>query len=117
MRILVVEDEFLLRELALEDLTDAGHDVATAASGDEALRILEDDTRFSILFTDIRMPGRIDGWELAREALDRIPGLGVVYVSGYTETVKQLDRNERFLSKPYRSTQLIALLNELDPRR
>ena len=67
-RILPVEDEMLVRELALEDLTDAGFEVVDASDADVALVILQKDRAFDLLFTDIRMPSEIDGWELAAES-------------------------------------------------
>ena len=70
---LLVEDELLVREVAAEDLGDAGFDVVAASDGDEALGILREKTDFDLLFTDIRMPGNIDGWDRAREAKQMIP--------------------------------------------
>ena len=67
-RVLLVEDELLVREVAAEDLGEAGFDVTPASDGDEALAILREGTDFDLLFTDIRMPGATDGWDLAREA-------------------------------------------------
>jgi CheY-like chemotaxis protein len=67
LRILLAEDEALLRELTSEDLRDAGHWVACAEDGDMALKVLEQES-FDLLLTDIRMPGTLDGWELARTA-------------------------------------------------
>jgi CheY-like chemotaxis protein len=111
-RILLVEDEMLVRELALEDLTDAGFDVSPASDGDEALSILEDGHAFDLLFTDISMPSSIDGRELAVRAKRLIPGIKVVYASGLAD-VGIAGRNERYLPKPYRRETLLALLDEL----
>ena len=58
----------LVRELAREDLSDAGFEVVDTPDGDRARAILEDDRRFDLLFTDIRMPSQLDGWALASEA-------------------------------------------------
>ena len=110
-RILLVEDEMLLRELALEDLTDAGHDVIGAGTGDEALAILRKDPGFDVLFTDIRLPGAIDGWELAAEGKQLIPGLKVIYASGLNDDTGRLGAGERLLSKPYRRDDLLAAVN------
>lgn len=112
-RILLVEDEMLLRELALDDLTDAGFDVVAATDADEALAILQDDRRFDLLFTDIRMPGEMDGWELAAEGRRLIPGLKVLYATGLGNDGRRLGEGERLVSKPYRNETLVALLAEL----
>ena len=109
-RILLVEDEMLVRELAFEDLTDAGHDVTAAGSGDEALGILRGDCGYDVLFTDIRMPGEINGWQLAEEAKQLIPALKVVYATGLNDDA-DLERPEgRMLAKPYRKDDLLNAL-------
>lgn len=114
-RILLAEDEVLVRELAFEDLTDAGFEVVAARNGDAALAILQDDRNFDLLFTDIRMPGSIDGWELAAEAKRLIPGLKVVYSTGLDESDKGLDSSDRLIQKPYRLDALLAVLGDLMP--
>lgn len=101
IRVLVVEDEFLIRTVAVEQFEDAGFDVHEAASGDEALAILQGDRDWQVLLTDIRMPGEVDGWQLGRLALQLIPSLGVVYVTGFSEDIPELHERERFLKKPY----------------
>lgn len=114
MRILLVEDEPLLRELAHDDLTDAGHAVTSAADADAALNALHA-AEFDLLVTDIRMPGAIDGWELARLARARLPHLGVVYISGYSpETIAPVPGG-RFLKKPYRWDDLLRMISEARP--
>jgi CheY-like chemotaxis protein len=107
-RILLVEDEMLVRELAFEDLTDAGHDVTTAGSGDEALALLRNGPRFDVLFTDIRMPGALDGWQLAAEAKQLIPGLKVVYATGLNDDTGRMNQGELMLTKPYRKHDLLG---------
>jgi CheY-like chemotaxis protein len=111
-RILLVEDEMLLRELALEDLSDAGFETVPAADGDEALAILQGDRAFDLLFTDIKMPGTLDGRGLAAEAKRLIPGLKVIYASGLAD-VGPTHENERSLAKPYGRHTLLALLKDL----
>jgi CheY-like chemotaxis protein len=111
-RILLGDDEMLVRELALEDLTDAGFEVLPAGDGDQAMAILNDDQAFELLFTDIRMPSSIDGHELADRAKRLIPGLKVIYASGLAD-VAPASADERYLPKPYRRETLFALLDEL----
>ena len=114
-RILLVEDEVLVRELASEDLGDAGHEVVAAGDGERALEVLEADRRFDLLFTDIRMPGSVDGWELATQARRLIPGLKVIYSSGLSEKSDSVQPGDGILVKPYRPEELSALLDELLP--
>jgi CheY-like chemotaxis protein len=109
-RILLVEDEMLVRELAYEDLSDAGHEVTAAGSGDEALAILRGDPTFDVLFTDIRMPGEIDGWELASEARQIIPKLKIVYATGLNDDTGRMTPDDRMLTKPYRRDDLLGAL-------
>jgi|SRR5690348_16878891 CheY-like chemotaxis protein len=110
-KILVVEDEMLVRELALEDLTDAGHEVTAAGSGDEALAILGRDPGYDVLFTDIRMPGNLDGWRLAREAKQLVPEIRVIYATGLNDEAGEMQPGERMLTKPYRKDDLLKALD------
>jgi CheY-like chemotaxis protein len=110
-RILLVEDEMLVRELAYEDLTDAGHEVIAAGTGDEALSLLRDGQGFDVLFTDIRMPGAIDGWDLAAKAKQIAPGIKVVYATGLNDDTDRLDEGERMLAKPYRRNELLGAID------
>lgn len=114
-RILLAEDEVLVRELAFEDLSAAGFDVVAARDGDSALAILQGDREFDLLFTDIRMPGSVDGWQLADEARLLIPGLKTIYSTGLDDSGHDIGANDRFLQKPYRLDALLALLRELGP--
>jgi CheY-like chemotaxis protein len=111
-RILLVEDEILVRELAFEDLGDAGFEVVAANDGDDAVAILRDDATFDLLFTDIKMPSAIDGRELAAEAKRLIPGLKVIYASGLAD-IGPAGADERYLPKPYRRETLLTLLEDL----
>ena len=110
-KVLLVEDEMLVRELAYEDLTAAGFEVTASSTGDEALAILRDGGDFDVLFTDIRFPGQIDGWELAAEGKRLIPGLKVVYATGLGDSVDQTGDGDRVLVKPYRSADLLKAVS------
>ena len=112
-RILLVEDEMLVRELAREDLSDAGFEVIDTPDGDRARAILEDDRRFDLLFTDIRMPSQLDGWALASEAKRLIPGLKVLYASGLDDNDSRVADGERMIAKPYRRDALLACIAEI----
>jgi CheY-like chemotaxis protein len=112
-RVLLVEDELLVREVAAEDLAEAGFEVTAASDGDEALAILREGTGFDLLFTDIRMPGSTDGWELAREARKVMPGLRVIYATGLGEAGDGLDERECYVRKPYNLKDLRQALVKL----
>ena len=112
-RVLLVEDELLVRELACEDLADAGFEVTPANDGDEALEILRGGATFDLLFTDIRMPGAIDGWDLAREARTMMPDLKVIYATGLGDAGDELLDGERYVRKPYNLKDLREVLGEL----
>jgi CheY-like chemotaxis protein len=101
-RILVVDDDPLVRDYAETVLVDAGYDVLTAADGAAALGLMRGMAGIDLLFTDIVMPG-LDGFEVARQARDVSPGLKVLFTSGYAS---DLSRANRLLKKPYRPQQL-----------
>ena len=111
---LIAEDEMLIRELIAEDLGDAGFSVTAFASADDAAAAMGPCGPIDLLFTDVRMPGAIDGWELGRRARALHPGLKVIYATGYSEGVPTLAEGERRLEKPYRYDNLIAVLKDLD---
>jgi CheY-like chemotaxis protein len=111
--VLLVEDELLVRELASEDLGDAGFQVTAASDGDEALGYLREGRRFDLLFTDIRMPGATDGWELAREARLMIPNLRVIYATGLGDAGDDLAEGECYVRKPYNLKDLRQALDTL----
>jgi signal transduction histidine kinase/ActR/RegA family two-component response regulator len=111
-RILLVEDDALVRENAAELLRSLGYDVVPAANGPEALAVLEKGEAFDLLLTDVVMPGGLNGRELAERAHALRPGLLVLYTSGYTENAivhhGRLDRGVELLAKPYRRQDLAA---------
>lgn len=81
--VLLVEDEFLLSMVMQQDLEDAGFVVHTVADGTSAVRVLEDpELNFGAILTDIRLPSRLDGWDVARRARELQPGIPVIYTSG-----------------------------------
>jgi DNA-binding NtrC family response regulator len=106
-RVLVVEDELIIGEIAAEALTDAGYEVLTAASAEEAETILRD-VSVDVLFTDINLGGQ-DGFELAQAALSLQPLLSVVLTSGRSRICHGLCASVGvpFLAKPYRLTELL----------
>ena len=95
---------------AAYELSQAGHDVTVAGSGDEALGILRRDQGFEVLFTDIRMPGELDGWQLAERARDLIPGLKIIFATGLNDDAGWKKPEDRLLAKPYRRDDLLKAL-------
>jgi PAS domain S-box-containing protein len=114
-RILVVDDEPLLRKAADRLLRRAGHDVLVAASADEAATLLANAGPFDVVLTDIAMPGR-DGLSLIREIRPMYANLKIIAMSGLIEDYisEELDAlNVKRLSKPFENTELLAALSAL----
>ncbi len=111
-RILVVEDDELVREHVITQLEGLGYCVTSAGNGPDALEALRQLEDIDLLFTDIIMPAGIDGAELAKQARRLRPGLKVLFTSGYTENAivhsGRLDRGVQLLSKPYRLRELAS---------
>ena len=112
--VLVVEDEFLLRIDAADMIAASGFEVIVAANADEAIEILEARRDITVVFTDIQMPGSMDGLKLARAVRGRWPLIKIVATSGHVG-VRETDLPEggRFLPKPYSSTEVTGMLREL----
>ncbi|MBX3507345.1 MAG: PAS domain S-box protein [Parvibaculum sp.] len=110
--ILVVEDDTLVREHLVAQLCDLGYRVTSASSGPEAYELLKRMEDVDLLFTDVVMPGGMNGRQLAEAALRLRPGLRVLYTSGYTENAiihhGRLDPGVHLLSKPYRRQEMAA---------
>ena len=103
--VLVVEDDEAVREVTVALLTELGYKVLKAKDADSALAIIESGAPIDLLFTDVVMPGRLKSRDLARKATERLPMLGVLFTSGYTENSivhgGRLDPGVNLLSKPY----------------
>jgi signal transduction histidine kinase/two-component SAPR family response regulator len=104
--ILVVEDDASVREVAVSALAQLGYRVLEAADAETGLDLLQRDGGICLLFTDLLMPGPMNGRELAQEALRRRPGLKVLYVSGYGGNAELLDEKIGLIRKPYRGEDL-----------
>jgi signal transduction histidine kinase len=115
IRVLLVEDDDLVRDQLTRQLTQMGCQVTAAAAGPEALAAVRAGTPFELLMTDIIMPGGLNGFEVA-EAVQRLrPGTPVLFTSGYSdERVRSAGRraNARVLQKPYRRAALARALAE-----
>ena len=115
--VLIVEDEFLLRMNAVDMVGAAGFEVVAAANADEAIEILETRRDVTVVFTDIQMPGSMDGLKLARAVRGRWPPIKIIATSGHVG-VRETDLPEggRFVPKPYDSEQVAGVLRELTGR-
>jgi CheY-like chemotaxis protein len=103
--VLVVEDDDEVRETAVGLLADLGYRVLKAREAMGALSVIESGVPIDVLFTDVVMPGPLRSPELARKARERLPGIAILFTSGYTENAivhgGRLDRGVELLSKPY----------------
>lgn len=102
-RILVVEDEFLIRLTLVEALGDEGFDVVEAETGDAALPMLQQDPSISVLLTDIQLPGILNGTKLAQLARESRPGLPVLFMTGRPDPAAEAAASsiDRYIAKPY----------------
>lgn len=112
--VLVVEDEFLIRSHAVDMIAAAGFEAVEASNADEAIEILEARRDITVVFTDVQMPGSMDGLKLARAIRGRWPPIKIVATSGHVG-VRDTDLPEggRFLPKPYSPGQVMGVLREL----
>ena len=113
-RILVVEDDDLVRDYVITQLHTLGYVTLAARNAAEALAIVEADTAFDLLFTDVIMPGEMNGRQLADEIRKRRPTLRILFTSGYTENAiihhGRLDPGVLLLAKPYRRSDLARMI-------
>ncbi len=115
-RILIVEDEFLIRMTLAETLVDEGFEVAEAETGSEALALLaEPETDFALLLTDIQLPGGMSGLSLARSAREHRPDLPVIYVTGRPNSMTGSVRSPHdvCIAKPYLPSEVAAIVHQL----
>ncbi len=106
--VLVVEDEPFVRMLGADVLESAGYEVIEACNADEALRILTTRADVRAVFTDVDMPGSLDGLDLAWRIHDRWPDIGVVLTSGRSFIEPNaMPHGDAFVSKPYSAPALV----------
>lgn len=110
--ILVVDDEPAVRELACQLLTDLGYNVVSAENGTQAIEFLGDDEiPIDLLFTDVVMPGGVDGFQVAKYAQSVRPGMPIIFTTGHAEIAlnelkKDLSQKLKVIGKPYRLNEL-----------
>lgn len=117
--VLVVEDEMLLRMRAVDMVEDAGFSPIEAIDADEAVAILDSRSDIALLFTDIQMPGRMDGLKLAHAVHERWPEIKIILVSGQLTAANiEIPADSRFFAKPLKAGEVIAeMQNMIGPAR
>jgi signal transduction histidine kinase/ActR/RegA family two-component response regulator len=113
-RVMLVEDEDSVADVVTQMMRELGYDVRRTASAAAALRMIEADPAFDLVFSDMVMPGRMNGVELAREIAQRRPDLPVLLTTGFSEAATAArEHGYRLLAKPYRMEALAEALNEV----
>ena len=112
--VLVVEDEMLLRMRAVDMVEDAGFTSVEAVDADEAVAILESRSDIALLFTDIQMPGSMDGLKLAHAVHARWPPIKIILVSGQLKLANiDIPADSRFFGKPLEARKMIAEMQSM----
>jgi len=112
--VLVVEDESLVRVTALAIVEESGFETIAACNADEAIRALETHDDIGAVFTDVHMPGQMDGIELAEVVRNRWPAVALLVTSGKGQVIEsELPNGSRFLAKPYLPFQIQTVLRQL----
>lgn len=113
LRVLLVEDEHLIRFVAAEVLHDEGFEVVEAENGTQAIDLIGRSNTFDLLLTNVQIPGPIDGIQVAFHARQCHPGIPIVVVSAQPLNARHLDGlgpRKTFVSKPYELAALVATL-------
>jgi PAS domain S-box-containing protein len=122
--ILVVEDDAMVEKYVTAEVERLGYTVLFARNAADALAMIDDGVQFDLLFTDVMMPGLMNGRQLAEEAAKRRSPLGVLFTSGYTENAMmhqgRLEPGVHLLAKPYRRSELARMIRvalDTEPER
>ncbi len=112
--VLIVEDEALIRMDAIEAIEAAGFEVIEAANADQAIAILERRSDIRLIFTDIHMPGSMDGLKLAHFVKHRWPPIKIIATSGHANIAESdLPEGSWFLAKPYATAAITSAIHQL----
>ncbi len=114
-RILIVEDEFLIRLTLSEVLTDEGYEVLEADNGQDALLLLQNEAGISVLLTDIQLPGLIDGKELVSRMRTSHPDLPVIFMTGRPDVMGEQapSARELYVAKPYLPSEICTAVRRM----
>jgi DNA-binding response OmpR family regulator len=112
VRILLVEDDPLIREFVVEALREEGFRVVHAANGEDALawygrRVVD------LLITDVKLPGSVDGWQIAERCREHDPGLPVIYATGFSPVAPRPVPGSLMLQKPYRPEDIVGAVRRV----
>jgi CheY-like chemotaxis protein len=110
--VLLVEDEALIREVIALELEDAGFTVVQAADGGQAVEALSTHVP-DLLFTDIRLPGPLSGWDIADRARQIRPALPIIYATGYADSRDRQLAGSVLLTKPFYPAQVLVAVRDL----
>lgn len=112
--VLVVEDEAIIRMSIVAELEDAGFEVFEASNAAQAIDVLIANNRIQLMFTDVDMPGGVDGLKLAASVRDRWPPIKIIVTSGHRQIdVDALPVEARFMAKPYDLSSVILSIREM----
>ncbi|PZU19161.1 MAG: response regulator [Shinella sp.] len=112
--VIVVEDEMIVRMDIAMSLQDEGFTVLEASNADEAIKLLDTHPEIRLMFTDIDMPGSMDGLKLAEAVRDRWPPVKIIVASGHRQLKDDLLPVEgKFFSKPYEHAAVISAMREM----
>jgi CheY-like chemotaxis protein len=111
--VLVVEDEVLIRDFVSEELTDAGFEVIQVGNADEAIAVLEARQDIHLVFTDIDMPGSMDGLKLAVAVRDRWPPVHIIITTGKARPMS-IPANALFIPKPYLGRNVVTAMRTFE---
>lgn len=114
--VLIVEDEPWVRLMGADLLAEAGFEVLEAGNADEALRILEATPEVGVVFSDIEMPGSLDGLGLAHNICQCWPRIGILLTSGHRVSAETIPGEGKFLAKPYDGQALLRHIEEIANR-
>jgi CheY-like chemotaxis protein len=114
-RVLIVEDEFLIRLTLAEVLSDEGYTVIEAETADEAVKLLQAGPPIDVLLTDIQLPGQLDGKALVRHVRETQPDLPVIFMTGRPDTMdgRSPDSKEIYVAKPYLPSEICAAVRRM----
>lgn len=115
MRVLLLEDEHLLRGVVAAEMREAGLEVVEATNGAEAKRAIHE-LSIDVLVADIRLPGYLNGWQVAQYCREIRPNLPVIYMSGFHANKRQDLPGSIYLQKPFRLSDLLSVVCRIAPR-
>jgi len=112
VRILFVEDDALIREFVVEALREEGYDVIHAANGEEALAWFGR-RGVDVLVTDVKLPGSVDGWQIAERCREHDPKIPVIYATGFSPVAPRPVSGSLILPKPYRPEDIVGAVRQV----